>query len=249
MIETLFSLFFIATTLLLTSQLLITATRLQQEVEKAIGGTHLADQLLGRLRANAEQSGTPPTAGVGVDPDFPGYRYQVEVIRSDLYTPCSTVELQFPANERRVIPNPGTQVKVTVTWDPPLPRNRATAYGLILKRLPTLDQLNISADSANVSPVGKNVNAEFAVNATDTSNQVIPGVFFHWYCNPKTGNGLAASKTRNGSRGQFTHIYKNPYRSAPIYFPVGSECLVQARARYNGKEFECNSPAIPLTDI
>ena len=249
MIETLFSLFFIATTLLLTSTLLISATRLQGEVEKAIGGVHLADQVLSRLRANAQQSGTPPAAGSGTDYDFPGYHYQVEVVRADLYSPCSNVELQFLPSERRTIPNPGTQVKVTVTWDPPRPRNRAIAYGLILKPLPTLNQLRVTADSSNVSPVGKNGNAEFVATATDSSNQVIPGVFFHWYCSPKTGNGQVVAKSRSGSRGQFTHIYKNPYRSAPIYFPAGSECLVQARARYNGREFECDSPPIPLTDM
>lgn len=249
MIETLFSLFFIATTLLLTSQLLIAATRLQQEVEKALGASHLADQLLARLRADAERTGTPPVAAAGVDAGFPYYRYRIEVSQANLYSPCSSRELQFLPAERRFIPNPGTQVKVTVLWDPPLARNRAVAYGLILHRLPTLDRLNVDPNPANVSPVTKNGNADFVVNATDPAGQVIGGVFFHWYCRALTGNGLAGSQTRDGARGRFTHIYKNPYRPAPTYFPAGSQCEVQARARFNGKEYECNSPPIDLTDI
>jgi len=249
MIETLFSLFFIATTLLLTSQLLITATRLQQEVEKAMGGAHLAEQILSKIRADARQSGTPPSPDSGEDYDFPGYHYQIEVVRADLYSPCATTEMQYPVNERRWIPNPGSHVKVTVTWNPPHPRNRSIAYGLILKKLPKVKQLNMSAASGNVLPVTKNASVQYTVNATDTSSNLVQGVFFHWYCQPETGNGLTVAKTRDGRRGEFTHIYKNPYRTSPVYFPAGTQCTIRARARFNGKEFECDSSAITLTDL
>lgn len=249
MIETLFSLFFISATLLLTSHLLIAATRMQQEVEKALGASHLADQLLARIRANAALTGNPPAPSNGTDSRFPAYRYKVEVTRASLYSPCSSRELQFPAGERRIITNPGRYVKVTVSWDPPQVRNRAVAYGLILDRLPNLRQLNIDAVPSNVSPVTKDASAEFVVNATDTSNNVVDGLFFHWYCQPQTGNGLVVAKSRDGQKGQFTHIYKNPYRTAPTYFPAGTRCNVVARTRYNGKEFECTSPDIDLSDI
>lgn len=249
MIETLFSLFFIATTLLLTSQLLISASQLQQEVEKTMGGSHLADQILSRVRASAESSGNMPNPQSGTDFNFPGYHYQVEVVKAGLYSPCSTRELQFPAPERRWIEDSGCHVKVTVTWEPSNPRNRAIAYALILKKLPEVRDLRMSADSANVTPVTKNGTVHFDVSAVDQSNRAIPGVFFHWYCLPHSGNGLAESKTRDGRTGEFTHIYKTPYRAAPIYFPAGSECLLRARARINGKEFECDSDSIPLTDV
>jgi len=249
MIETLISLFFIATTLLLTSQLLLSATRLQQEVEKTMGGAHLADQILSRVRASAEKSGTMPTSQSGTDSNFPGYRYQVQVVEAGLYSPCTTRELPFPVEERRWIDDAGCHFKVTVTWEPNNARNRAIAYGLALRKLPGVSQLRMSADSGNATPVAKNGSVLYTVRAVDSSNRSIPGVFFHWYCRPRSGNGLAESKTRDGRTGKFTHIYKTPYRSAPIYFPVGSECLLRARARINGKEFECDSDPIPLTDV
>lgn len=60
MIETLFSLFFISATLLLTASLLLSATSRQRDVERSMGGTYLADQIMARVKAEAEQTGTPP---------------------------------------------------------------------------------------------------------------------------------------------------------------------------------------------
>ncbi|MBX3169337.1 MAG: hypothetical protein KF760_18195 [Candidatus Eremiobacteraeota bacterium] len=249
MIETLFSLFFIATTLLLTSQLLISATQLQHEVEKAMGGAHLADQILSQVRANAKKSGNMPTPQSGENFDFPGYQYQIEVVKAGLYSPCSTRELQFPVTERRWIADPGCQVKVTVTWEPTSARNRAVAYALILRELPRVKELRVDADGGNTLPVAKDGTVQYTARAVDSGGREVPGVFFSWYCAPRTGNGLAEAKTRDGRTGQFTHVYRNPYRPAPTYFPAGSECLLRTRARINGKEFECDSSAIPLTDI
>lgn len=247
MIETLFALFFISTALLVTAQILISATRLQQQVEQAMGGAHFADQILSQLKANVAGGGNPSN-GSGTSDDFPGYKYRIEVAQAGLYSPCSTRELQYPVAERRWISNPGYQVKVTVSWDPPNPRNQAIAYGLLLRKLPTLKDLRISPDSGNVVPVAKDKTVQYTVDARDSSGGSIRGVFFHWYNLPQTGNGQTVSKSRDGRRGEFTHQYQSAY-GPPVYFPANSYCKMRARARFNGKEVECDTDPIYMTDI
>lgn len=249
MIETLFSLFFITATVLLTAQLMITGSRLQREVEKSLTGAFLADKILARMVASARTSGNAPTASTGQDSQLPEFRYQVEVKQWSLYSPCSARELAQLASDRRYAGNIGHQVKVTVSWSPYLARNRSSAYGVVLSPTPEVDHLVITPDSGNSPPFTKDEVGRFRTEARTASNGLVPGIFFRWYCLPITGNGNIRLLTRDGREGIFTHVYNNPYLATPIYFPAGSQCKVQARARVNGKEIRCDSNPLDLTDL
>ena len=248
MVETLFSLFFITATLLLTAQLLISGSRFQREVEKSLTGAFLADKILARTLADARDSGTPPSNDTGVDGQLPDYRYQVQVQAWSLYSPCSARELPQLASDRRYTGSAGHQVRVTVSWSPYQSRNSSRAYGVVLSPLPDADHLVITPDTGNAAPYSRDETGGFQVQARTSSNNPVPGVFFRWYCLPLTGNGNVRALTRDGRHSQFTHLYNNPYLGSPLYFPAGTQCKVQARARINGKELKCDSSPLDLTD-
>lgn len=249
LIETLFSLFFITTTVLMTAQLIMSASRLQREVEKSLTGAFMAERILAKVRADSIQSGVAPVASSGNDPQLVDFRYQIQVQSWSRFSPCSAVELaQLPAN-RRELADIGHEIKVTVSWSPYQNRHRASAYGVVLKPLPEIDQLVMTADASNSSPFSRDEVARFRVEARTDTNQPVPGIFFRWYMLPLTGNGSVRALTRDGREGEFTHLYNNPYLTSPVYFPSGSQCQVEARAIFNGKEFTCQSSPLDLNDL
>ena len=235
------SCFLITAGILVVMQLFNTALTSQKKVESTLIAANLAERILAESRLRAATS-WPPTPFIGIDPNTVGFIYRVDVVQHELYSPCSTLELAYPAAQRRALEKSAYRVKVTVSWSTTSKVSVTTMIG----RPPEPNVvLTVTPLPGNPSPLMPYDVARFRCDAT-SGGVPVDDILCTWSVVPDSANGSLYLPDRTGTTCGFEHAYRNPRLATPTFFDLGSFCKLEVNAVCNGAVVNATTASLAL---
>ena len=235
LLEAIFAMFYLSSAILIIAHLLDAGLQAGLKVEQQLTATSIARNELAKLRASAVTpegfdelalyTGAPQPSGE------PGFSVSITTEPFHQYSPCSTVELAYPADQRRELTKSTRKVRVRVSWG----NNRGSkvqVVSLIASPPPEVDHLSLKGVTVP-NPIDPDGVADFEVEAQDDRGKAIPDLFYEWAVIPSNGDGTVVP-SRDGRTCQFVHRYRIP-PSTDLYFPLGSSCEVEAATISGGR--------------
>jgi type II secretory pathway pseudopilin PulG len=250
LIETVISIFVLATAVLIAGVLMQASFRYQTMARQRVEATAVAQKILAEVKAWAwTQSGGNYnyngswSAYQGAVRNEQGFRVRIDssprTVR--LASPCSALEDHFGA-EGRYLGSSVVPVRVTVEWGSSDSLSLFTYIGEPT-RIPRTVVVNQSGGSLAANGISR-----FSATALDANGAAIEDMMFRWYLEPTGANpgmgsllppwgGQVSPPVAMGPRDGRTSSVKNSYRKEDgSWIVVGGDVSVQAAATGHGRE-------------
>ncbi|MGE0494479.1 MAG: hypothetical protein AB7S38_35040 [Vulcanimicrobiota bacterium] len=235
LLEAIFAMFYLSSAILVIAHLLDAGLQAGLKVEQQLTATAIARNELSKLRAEAvtrqgfdalaNYDGTPRSSGE------PGFSVSIITEPFHQYSPCSAVELAYPADQRRELTSSTRKVRVRVSWGN-TQGSKVQLVSLIAAPPPEVESLQLKGVTVP-NPINPDELADFTVQAEDSDGKPVPDLFYEWSVVPGSGNGTVIP-SRDGRTCQFVHRYRIP-PSTDLYFSLGSSCGVEAATTSGGR--------------
>lgn len=248
LVEVLFTIFFISIGVLTVAAALDQGLRLQLEIEEKMIATQVANGEMDRVRKWAEdlgnfQSWNSYDAGPRPSTTNPGFTIEVASEAVQQLSPCSRLEMMYPADQRRAMNESLRKVRVTVSWGDAA-GDRLTLVSMIGTPARGIGGVRVSTVNLPYA-VGPDQTASFKALAYDRDGDPLPDAFLQWSVRPLSANGQV-QPSRDGRTAEYIHRYRVP-PGVNVYYPAGSQCVLEARAVFLGREYRDFSQMIGTT--
>ena len=242
--ETVLSLFLLAFSIILCTNLFHVGLRYSGRVEQEAVATLIAQKKLAEIRAWAStrvpggfhfDDWTPYANFTTNDPDQPGYLINVVARPAPLLDPCTSFGALFlPANQTRLQAS-YQKVTATVTWGAGPGIALTTLIGDPVREWRVNTPLVITQISLAGNPLPRSQDAVFKVEGYDSDNRLIPDLMYNWYVVPLTGNGTITNQSPGHSQVTLTHKIRL-LNGNWGFAPGPSSCALRARSIFRGQE-------------
>ncbi len=225
LIEAIIAAFLLLTSLLVVAALVDSGLRTQAKSEQYLLATTVASTELDKLRGYAERFGLTHLDGFDGQ-TFPSetdssLEVRLKVSPYVLAVPNSSLESQFPENERKLFHHSSRFLKVRVSWSDS-PEDAVELTSLVSDWAKRDFRLKIEAlGSTTLDPDGT---VELKASAGNLEDLI-----YTWYTEPLDGLGSMQEVARDGR----TAVYSNRYRTpANRFVTYPGKCRVVVRAKY-----------------
>ncbi len=250
--ETVISTFLLLIGFLVISRLFHSSLRHQTRLDTTTLSTLVAERAMEGARQWAQAGTNFEIAETIYTPvTYTDQSFQVEVqigAAVAVASPCTELENNYPAAERRQLLASYKPIQVRTTFD-----GQTLVLDSIIgaPRREVRALVPVAVTGTVPVPLPKNDTIDFTAQLVDTAGNAIPDVFFSWNVQPINGNGSLEGLTRDGYQRTFRHrmmLYDGTWGFSPGVGPgpLPSRCRVTATALYNGVEYSGDSVEIQL---
>ena len=242
------AIFLMLSAFVVMSRLMITGIRYERLVDNEQNAIFLAESQMEEIRGwsakNHDPVGTVPFSNWSSCPSLPanplsGYTVAVNSTVQQIYSPCTTWELQYtnPAR-RRILRQSARRVRVTVSWS-----DRTYQLESLVCAPVAPPAASVAVTVSGAGGVARDNVATYTAVANGP-NGVLPDVLFAWYVYG-VGNGTLIPE-RDGAQAQLGNYMQDAATPANTVGYGTGPCLMRALARVRGKEVWGDSSQINL---
>jgi len=164
------------------------------------------------------------------DPNQPEFVISIQARLAQITTPCSWLEVPYPAVERRTLDQSAARVQVSVRWSGG--RGGTTQVSLVSLVPESPRTISSVSVTGSTGPLSAGAPTTFTAQALDSSNRPIKDVLFVWWVEAQTGNGQITASHKSDTA---TFVNQGRRNDGSTFTSVGT-CRVAAMATYENKE-------------
>lgn len=246
LVEAILASFLLVSAFFIVAKMFHTGLQYSSRAEQRMTAVYLAEKRMAEVREwgknQTDWTGWP----TGNDSAYPAYDINVRIEDRPVRSPCTSLEMQHPAGDRRRLAGASKNALVEVTWGrnglyrlcSSITEDSATLRGPQKPDEPWKKAYYaIDISGAIPDPVRDNVDVTLRARLFDQAGNEIPDTFFHWNVEPvydisNPTMGVVRVQRRDGKEAIFRNNMKKPDGN---FTPTTGQVKVVCYALYYGE--------------